>query len=83
MNADGETIRLPINKTGKSVSPVLGFAKSDDSEHSAGSRGHGSAHDLSWLIDGDLPIVRVRYELEEKNFTLDTVMDRHAQVLRL
>jgi len=39
--------------------------------------------DLARLIDVDSPIVRVRYELEEKDVTLDTVVDRHAQALNL
>jgi len=43
----------------------------------------GTPHDLARLIDVDCPIVRVRYELEEKNITLGTVLDRHAQVLDL
>ena len=43
----------------------------------------GTPHDLARLIDVDMPIVRVRYELEEKDVTLDTVLDRHAQALNL
>ncbi|MBX0297347.1 hypothetical protein [Haloarcula nitratireducens] len=43
----------------------------------------GPPHDLARLIDIDSPIVRVRYELEEKDVTLDTVLDRHAQVWNL
>jgi predicted GTPase len=41
----------------------------------------GTPHDIERLIDVDVPIVRVRYELEEKNRTLDSVLDRHADVL--
>jgi predicted GTPase len=41
----------------------------------------GTPHDIERLIDVDVPIVRVRYELEEKNRTLDSVLDRHAEVL--
>ena len=43
----------------------------------------GTPHDLARLIDVESPIVRVRYELEEKDVTLDTVLDRHAQALNL
>jgi len=43
----------------------------------------GTPHDLARLIDVDIPIVRVRYELEEKDVTLDMVLDRHAQALNL
>ncbi|WP_340101189.1 GTPase [Salinibaculum salinum] len=43
----------------------------------------GTPHDLARLIDVEMPIVRVRYELEEKNITLDTILDRHAEVLEL
>jgi predicted GTPase len=43
----------------------------------------GTPHDLARLIDVDSPIVRVRYVLEEKDVTLDTVLDRHAQALNL
>jgi predicted GTPase len=43
----------------------------------------GTPHDLGRLIDIDGLIVRVRYELEEKDVTLDTVLDRHAQALNL
>ncbi|MFC6942525.1 cyclic 2,3-diphosphoglycerate synthase [Salinirubellus sp. GCM10025818] len=43
----------------------------------------GTPHDLARLIDVDSPIVRVRYELEEKDVTLDTVLDRHAHALNL
>ena len=43
----------------------------------------GTPHDLARLIDVDSPITRVHYELEEKDITLDTVLDRHAQALNL
>jgi predicted GTPase len=43
----------------------------------------GTPHDLSRLIDVDVPIVRVRYELEEKNVTLGAILDRHADALGL
>ncbi|MEF8856040.1 MAG: hypothetical protein V5A16_01320 [Haloplanus sp.] len=43
----------------------------------------GTPHDLARLIDVDVPLVRVRYELDEKNLTLDEVLDRHAETLGL
>jgi len=43
----------------------------------------GTPHDLGRLVDVDVPIVRVRYELEEKGVTLDALLDRHADVLGL
>lgn len=43
----------------------------------------GTPHDLERLIDVDVPVVRVRYELEEKNVTLETVLEQHAEVLAL
>lgn len=41
----------------------------------------GTPYDLERLIDVDVPAVRVRYELEEKNVTLKTVLDQHADLL--
>ncbi|MFP4624964.1 MAG: cyclic 2,3-diphosphoglycerate synthase [Natronomonas sp.] len=41
----------------------------------------GTPHDLARVLDVEMPIVRVRYELEEINLSLDTVLDRHANVL--
>ncbi|MFB6159673.1 MAG: cyclic 2,3-diphosphoglycerate synthase [Haloferacaceae archaeon] len=43
----------------------------------------GTPHDLERLIDVEVPVVRVRYELEEKNLGLDSVLDRHADRLGL
>jgi predicted GTPase len=43
----------------------------------------GTPHDLSQRVDVDVPIVRVRYELEERGLTLDAVLDRHADDLGL
>jgi len=43
----------------------------------------GTPHDLGRLIDVGCPIVRVRYELEEKDVTLDTLLNRNAQALHL
>lgn len=41
----------------------------------------GTPHDLDHVVAVDIPIVRVRYELEERNLTLETVLDRHADDL--
>ncbi|WP_220132436.1 GTPase [Natronomonas sp. LN261] len=41
----------------------------------------GTPHDLGRVVDVDVPVVRVRYELEEKNLTLDTVVERHRGAL--
>jgi len=43
----------------------------------------GTPHDLGRLIDVDVPVVRVRYELAEKNLSLGAVLDRHADRLGL
>lgn len=43
----------------------------------------GTPHDLSRVIDMDIPVVRVRYELEEKNVTLGEILDENADVLGL
>jgi len=40
-------------------------------------------HDLARVIDVSVPIVRVRYELEETDGTLDAVLDRHAAALNI
>lgn len=43
----------------------------------------GTPHDLGRLLSVDVPIVRVRYELEEKNVTLASVLDQYAGTLGL
>jgi predicted GTPase len=43
----------------------------------------GTPHDIGRLLDVDVPIVRVRYELAERATTLASVLDRHADVLGL
>ena len=43
----------------------------------------GTPHDLSRVIDVDFPVVRVRYELEEKNVSLGEVLDDNADVVGL
>lgn len=41
----------------------------------------GTPHDLARLIDVDVPIIRVRYELAEKDLTLEIVIERYAETL--
>jgi len=41
----------------------------------------GTPHDLSRVIDVDVPVVRVRYELEEKNMTLREILDENVDAL--
>jgi len=43
----------------------------------------GTPFDLARVVDVDVPVVRVRYELAERDLTLDEVLDRHAQALGL
>ncbi|WIV66655.1 cyclic 2,3-diphosphoglycerate synthase [Natrialbaceae archaeon AArc-T1-2] len=43
----------------------------------------GTPSDLSRLVDVSVPIVRVRYELEEKNRTLEEILEDHADDLGL
>ncbi len=43
----------------------------------------GTPHDLSKVIDIDVPVVRARYELVETDLTLATVLDCHANTLSL
>ncbi|MGQ4556315.1 hypothetical protein [Halobellus sp. GM3] len=42
-----------------------------------GGRRLGDAHDLARVID--VPVVRVRYELETKNRTLGSILDERAE----
>lgn len=39
--------------------------------------------DVARVIDIDVPVVRVRYELAEKMFSLGEIIDRHAPALNL
>ncbi|MFB6091465.1 MAG: cyclic 2,3-diphosphoglycerate synthase [Haloquadratum sp.] len=43
----------------------------------------GTPHDISQVLDVDVPVVRVRYELQEKNRTLASILDRHRDALGL
>lgn len=43
----------------------------------------GTPIDLARIVDVETPIVRVRYELAEKNITLDAILDRHRDQLGL
>jgi len=72
------------------VLPALGYSNEQIRDLEATIRNaapevvvSGTPHDLARLIDVDIPVVRVRYELEEKNVTLETVLDRHAEELGL
>ena len=72
------------------VLPAMGYssAQLDDLEETIRAADpevvvSGTPHDLSRVIDVDVPIVRVRYELEEKNVRLETVLDRYAAELGL
>jgi len=40
-------------------------------------------HDLKAVIEIDVPVVRVQYELEERNLPLNTIIERHADRLGL
>jgi len=40
-------------------------------------------HNLEAVIEIDVPVVRVRYELKERNLPLDTILERHADRLGL
>jgi predicted GTPase len=72
------------------VLPAMGYSDAQVRELEATIRNadpevvvSGTPHDLSRLVDVGVPIVRVRYELEEKDLTLDAVLDRHADELGL
>jgi len=72
------------------VLPAMGYSEAQIRDLEATIRNadpdvvvSGTPHDLSRLIDVAVPIVRVRYELEEKNLELSTVLDRHSDVLEL
>ena len=70
------------------VLPAMGYSEGQIADLEATIRNadpdvvvSGTPHDLARLIDVDVPIVRVRYELAEKNLSLDAVLDRHADRL--
>jgi predicted GTPase len=70
------------------VLPAMGYSDEQIRELEATIRNaapdvvvSGTPHDLAGLIDVDVPIVRVRYELEEKSPSLDAILDRHAGAL--
>jgi len=72
------------------VLPAMGYSEGQIADLEATIRNadpdvvvSGTPHDLARLIDVDVPIVRVRYELAEKNLPLDAVLDRHADRLGL
>ena len=41
----------------------------------------GTPFDLARVVDVDVPVVRVRYELAERDLTLSEILDRHGDVL--
>jgi predicted GTPase len=43
----------------------------------------GTPHDLSRVIDIDVPVVRVRYDVITKNISFDQILDENADVLGL
>ncbi|MBP1985894.1 hypothetical protein [Halolamina salifodinae] len=43
----------------------------------------GTPHDLSRVVDVDVPVVRVRYHVEPKNFAFAGLLGRHADELGL
>lgn len=43
----------------------------------------GTPHDISRLLDVDMPMVRVRYDLEEKQLLLEDVLQQHSDVLQI
>jgi predicted GTPase len=70
------------------VLPAMGYSDEQVRDLEATIRGadpevvvSGTPHDLGRLIDVGVPVVRVRYELAEKNLSLSTLLDRHATVL--
>jgi predicted GTPase len=72
----------------ESVLPAMGYSEEQLADLEATIRNadpevvvSGTPHDLERLIDVDVPIVRVRYELELKGTTLDDVLDAQADVL--
>jgi predicted GTPase len=74
----------------ESVLPAMGYSDEQVRDLEATIRNtdcdvvvSGTPHDLARLIDVDVPVVRVRYELAEMDVTLETVLDRHAETLGL
>ena len=72
------------------VVPAMGYSEAQVRDLEATVRNaapevvvSGTPHDLGRVLDVDSPVVRVRYELEEQNITLETVLDRHARELGL
>ncbi len=72
------------------VLPAMGYSEAQVRDLEATVRNaapevvvSGTPHDLGRVLDVDIPVVRVRYELEEQNITLETVLDRHARELGL
>ena len=74
----------------EAVLPAMGYSDEQIADLEATIRAadpevvvSGTPFDLSRVIDVDVPIVRVRYELETKDVSLDDLLDRHADALGL
>ena len=74
----------------ESVLPAMGYADAQVRDLEATIRAaepdvvvSGTPHDLERLVDVDVPVVRVRYELAEKDVSLASVLDEHAETLGL
>jgi predicted GTPase len=72
------------------VLPAMGYSDAqirdlEETIHSADPDAvvSGTPHDLSNLIEVDVPVVRVRYELDERDVTVAEIIDRHAEALGL
>lgn len=70
--------------------PAMGYSEAQITDLEATIRNadpevvvSATPHDISRHVDVDAPIVRVRYEVEEKNVSLDAILTRHAGLLDL
>ncbi|MDG5777663.1 GTPase [Haloarculaceae archaeon H-GB2-1] len=74
----------------ENVLPAMGYSDDQLADLEASIRNvdcdvvaAGTPHDLGRLLDVDVPIVRVRYDLEERGETLESILEAHAEVLGL
>ncbi len=74
----------------ENVLPAMGYSAEQIADLEATIRNtdcdvvvSGTPHDLGRVIDVDVPIIDVRYELEEKDVTLERILDQHADKLRM
>ncbi len=72
------------------VLPAMGYSQAQVDDLAATIRAaepdvvvSATPHDLGRLVDLEVQIVRVRYELAEKTLTLNEILDRHADLLAL